>query len=88
MNIVVVGLSHKTASVEVREKLSIPEPQIEEAIAKLRSYPHIEEIAIKGREAKYIRPLIMQFHFIVLESKRQLVDVQLQIYALCFVMYR
>ncbi len=46
MNIVVVGLSHKTASVEVREKLSIPEAQIEEAIAILKSYPHIEEIAI------------------------------------------
>lgn len=46
MNIVVVGLSHKTASVEVREKLSIPEAQIEEAIVKLKSYPHIEEIAI------------------------------------------
>ena len=46
MNIVVVGLSHKTASVEVREKLSIPEAQIEEAIASLKSYPHIEEIAI------------------------------------------
>jgi glutamyl-tRNA reductase len=46
MNIVVVGLSHKTASVEVREKLSIPEAQIEEAIAVLKGYPHIEEIAI------------------------------------------
>lgn len=46
MNIVVVGLSHKTASVEVREKLSIPEAQIEEAIALLKTYPHIEEIAI------------------------------------------
>jgi glutamyl-tRNA reductase len=46
MNIVVVGLSHKTASVEVREKLSIPEAQIEEAISQLCSYPHIEEIAI------------------------------------------
>ncbi|BAZ45429.1 glutamyl-tRNA reductase [Chondrocystis sp. NIES-4102] len=46
MNIVVVGLSHKTASVEIREKLSIPEAQIEEAIAVLKNYPHIEEIAI------------------------------------------
>ena len=46
MNIVVVGLSHKTASVEIREKLSIPEPQIEEAIAQLRSYPHVGELAI------------------------------------------
>jgi glutamyl-tRNA reductase len=46
MNIVVVGLSHKTASVEVREKLSIPEAQIEEAITLLKSYPHIQEIAV------------------------------------------
>ncbi|BAY44864.1 glutamyl-tRNA reductase [Scytonema sp. HK-05] len=46
MNIAVVGLSHKTAPVEVREKLSIPEPQTEGAIAHLLSYPHIEEVAI------------------------------------------
>jgi glutamyl-tRNA reductase len=46
MNIAVVGLSHKTAPVEIREKLSIPEPQIESAIAHLLSYPHIDEVAI------------------------------------------
>ncbi|MDB9327560.1 glutamyl-tRNA reductase [Nodularia spumigena CS-590/02] len=46
MNIAVVGLSHKTAPVEVREKLSIPEPQTESAIAHLNSYPHIDEVAI------------------------------------------
>lgn len=46
MNIAVVGLSHKTAPVEVREKLSIPTPQVEAAIAHLRSYPHIEEVTI------------------------------------------
>jgi glutamyl-tRNA reductase len=46
MNIVVVGLSHKTAPVEVREKLSIPTPQMETAIAQLCSYPHIEEATI------------------------------------------
>lgn len=46
MNILVVGLSHKTAAVEIREKLSIQEAKIEEAIASLRSYPHIEEVAI------------------------------------------
>ncbi|MEH1839207.1 MAG: glutamyl-tRNA reductase [Nostoc sp.] len=46
MNIAVVGLSHKTAPVEVREKLSIPEPQIESAIAHLTNYPHIDEVAI------------------------------------------
>jgi len=46
MSIAVVGLSHKTAPVEVREKLSIPEASIESAIAQLRSYPQIEEVAI------------------------------------------
>ena len=46
MNIAVVGLSHKTAPVEVREKLSIPEPQYELAIAQLCSSPHIDEVAV------------------------------------------
>ena len=46
MNIAVIGLSHKTAPVEIREKLSIPEPQTESAIAQLCSYPHIQEVAI------------------------------------------
>lgn len=46
MNIAVVGLSHKTASVEIREKLSIPEVKIEEAIAHLKTYPHIQEVSI------------------------------------------
>ena len=46
MNIAVVGLSHKTAPVEVREKLSIPEQKVEVAIAQLRGYPHIQEVAI------------------------------------------
>ena len=46
MHIAVIGLSHKTAPVEVREKLSIPEPQTEGAIAHLLSYPSIEEVTI------------------------------------------
>jgi glutamyl-tRNA reductase len=46
MNIAVVGLSHKTAPVEIREKLSIAEDQIEKAITQLCTYPHIEEAAI------------------------------------------
>lgn len=46
MNIVVVGLSHKTAAVEIREKLSIPEQKVEESIHHLLSYPHVEEVAI------------------------------------------
>ncbi len=46
MHIAVVGLSHKTAPVEVRVKLSIPEPQTEGAIAHLLSYPSIEEVTV------------------------------------------
>jgi glutamyl-tRNA reductase len=46
MNIAVVGLSHKTAPVEVREKLSIPENLCEKAIRQLCSFPHIEEVSI------------------------------------------
>jgi len=46
MNIAVVGLSHKTAPVEVREKLSIAEDAKAGAIAQLCSYPHIEETAV------------------------------------------
>ncbi|HEY9826681.1 MAG TPA: glutamyl-tRNA reductase [Stenomitos sp.] len=46
MNIAVVGLSHKTAPVEIREKLSVPDDAKEKAIAQLCSYPHIEEVAV------------------------------------------
>ncbi|MDX1976683.1 MAG: glutamyl-tRNA reductase [Pseudanabaenaceae cyanobacterium bins.68] len=46
INIAVIGLSHKTATVEVREKLSIPEARLESAIAKLKSYPNVDEAAI------------------------------------------
>jgi glutamyl-tRNA reductase len=46
MNIAVVGLSHKTAPVEVREKLSIPENHCEKAIAHLCSFPNVEEVAV------------------------------------------
>ncbi|MCU0537343.1 MAG: glutamyl-tRNA reductase [Hydrococcus sp. Prado102] len=46
MNIAVVGLSHKTAPVDIREKLSIQEAKLESALSQLRSYPHILEVAI------------------------------------------
>jgi glutamyl-tRNA reductase len=46
MNIAVVGLSHKTAPVEIREKLSILENQIEQATARLCNCSHICEVVI------------------------------------------
>ena len=38
MSIVVVGLSHKTAPIEVREKLNFPEGKLPEALLKLTTY--------------------------------------------------
>ncbi|MEL6880239.1 MAG: glutamyl-tRNA reductase, partial [Cyanobacteria bacterium J06607_10] len=46
MNIAVVGLSHQTAPVEVREKLSIPSAQVADAIAHLSSSPTVDEVSI------------------------------------------
>ena len=46
MHIVVVGLSHRTAPVEVREKLSIPDQSISESLKILRVYSDILEVSI------------------------------------------
>jgi glutamyl-tRNA reductase len=46
MNIAVIGLSHKTAPVDIREKLSVPDTQMESAIQTLCNYPHIKEATI------------------------------------------
>ena len=46
MHIVVVGLSHRTAPVEVREKLSIPDSSIESSLDSLRNFSEILEVSI------------------------------------------
>jgi glutamyl-tRNA reductase len=43
MNIIAVGISHKTAPVEVREKLAVPDSRLGEALHRLCSYPGIKE---------------------------------------------
>jgi glutamyl-tRNA reductase len=43
MHVIVVGLSHKTAPVEIREKLAVPESRLGEALGRLRSYPGVKE---------------------------------------------
>lgn len=43
MNIIIIGLSHKTAPVEIREKLSFPSNDIGESLRKLCSSPDINE---------------------------------------------
>ena len=46
MHIVVVGLSHRTAPVEVREQLSIPDSSIEESLISLKNSSEILEVSI------------------------------------------
>ncbi|MGQ0695124.1 MAG: glutamyl-tRNA reductase [Nitrospiraceae bacterium] len=43
MHLIVVGLSHKTAPVEIREKLAVPESRLGEAMDRLCSYPGVKE---------------------------------------------
>jgi glutamyl-tRNA reductase len=43
MHIIVVGLSHKTAPVEVREVLAIPASRMDEALTRLCGYPGVKE---------------------------------------------
>jgi glutamyl-tRNA reductase len=46
MGIIVVGLSHKTAPIEVREKLNFPESTLPDALRKLMTYEGIRESLI------------------------------------------
>ncbi len=43
MNIVAVGLNHKTAPVELRERLAVPETRLPDALARLKRWPGIAE---------------------------------------------
>jgi glutamyl-tRNA reductase len=46
MGIIVIGLSHKTAPIEVREKLNFPEKTLPDALRKLMTYEGIRESLI------------------------------------------
>ncbi len=43
MNIIIVGFNHRTASVQLRERLSVPEDKMGETLHNLTSAPMIEE---------------------------------------------
>ncbi len=43
MEIIVVGLNHRTAPVDIREKLSIPESELRDALIRLKSLHGIDE---------------------------------------------
>jgi glutamyl-tRNA reductase len=69
MNIAVVGLSHQTAPVEVREKLSIPSAQVADAIAHLSSSPTIEEVSILSTCNR------LEIHIVVNETESGVRDI-------------
>lgn len=46
MSILVLGLNHKTATVDIRERLAFNGQKLEEGIASLKNLPEINEIAI------------------------------------------
>ena len=46
MNLVVVGISHKKAPLEIRERFALNERIIPEALRRLQSEPEIEEAVI------------------------------------------
>lgn len=43
MHVILVGLSHKTAPVEIRERLAVPESRLGEALTRLCKYPSVKE---------------------------------------------
>jgi glutamyl-tRNA reductase len=46
MNIIIVGLNHRTAPVELRERLAVPESRLPEAVARLKGWPGVAEALI------------------------------------------
>ncbi|EOD30296.1 hypothetical protein EMIHUDRAFT_456638 [Emiliania huxleyi CCMP1516] len=59
----VIGLSHKTATVEVREKLSIPEAQWNEAAAALVGYETVQEAAILSTCNRFEVYIVAEDHY-------------------------
>ncbi|MEE9523320.1 MAG: hypothetical protein V3V59_01050, partial [Thermodesulfovibrionales bacterium] len=83
MNVLVIGLNHKTAAIEVREKLAFDGPKLEEGLRKVHELPSIDEAVIistcnrvemytnvKDREkaTEEIKDFISEFHDIKREN--------------------
>lgn len=43
MELIVIGLNHKTAAIDIREKLAFPEERIETALQQVKSLPSLKE---------------------------------------------
>ncbi|MCL4492095.1 MAG: glutamyl-tRNA reductase [Nitrospirae bacterium] len=46
MKVLVIGLNHKTANVELRERLAFNGPKLEDGIFSLRNVPEVREVAL------------------------------------------
>lgn len=46
MKILVIGLNHKTANVEIRERLAFNGPKLEEGVSNLKKIPEVKEVAV------------------------------------------
>jgi len=42
MNIIAVGLNHRTAPVELRERIAVSESRLTEVLARLKRWPGID----------------------------------------------
>ncbi|HTG02096.1 MAG TPA: glutamyl-tRNA reductase [Nitrospirota bacterium] len=91
MGIVVVGLSYKTAPVDVREKLSFPEATVPEALKSLMAYEGIRESLIlstcnrveiycvvhdTAHDVEQIRKFISDYHKLSPQSLKDALYVQ------------
>jgi len=91
MNVFVVGLNHKIADVDVREKLAFNGPKLEEGLTRFKELPEVEEAIILStcnrvelyanvrdtvRASESIKDFLSDFHNI----KRESLDSCLYIY--------
>ncbi len=77
MKVLVIGVNHKTATVEIREKLAFNGPKLEEGVFGLRKVPEVKEAAVlstcnrvelyicaskRGSAADHIKGFLSSFH--------------------------
>jgi glutamyl-tRNA reductase len=77
MKVLVIGVNHKTANVEIREKLAFNGPKLEEGVFGLRKIPEVREAAVlstcnrvelylcankRGDAADHIKDFLAAFH--------------------------
>ena len=77
MKVLVIGVNHKTATVEIREKLAFNGPKLEEGVFGLRKVPEVKEAAVlstcnrvelyicaskRGSAADHVKSFLSAFH--------------------------